>query len=99
MVYERLKTLTGNHITALAIDDLLKSAFEIEQTVDDAFRTELFQITDPHRKVPAYDGLQLINREVIIRYVRRETGEDAVRMDDGQRIYRPLRPDYRSRDR
>jgi ATP-dependent exoDNAse (exonuclease V) beta subunit len=70
MVYERLKTLTGNHITALAIDDLLKSAIEIEQTVDDAFRTELFQITDPHRKVPAYDGLQLINREVIIRYVR-----------------------------
>ena len=70
MVYERLKTLTGNHITAIAIDDLLKSAIEIEQTVDDAFRTELFQITDPHRKVPAYDGLQLINREVIIRYVR-----------------------------
>ena len=70
MVYERLMTLTGNHITALAIDDLLKSAIEIEQTVDDAFRTELFQITDPHRKVPAYDGLQLINREVIIRYVR-----------------------------
>ena len=70
MVYERLKTLTGNHITALAIDDLLKSAIEIEQTVDDAFRTELFQITDPNRKVPAYDGLQLINREVIIRYVR-----------------------------
>ena len=70
MVYERLMTLTGNHITALAIDDLLKSAIEIEQTVDDAFRTELFQITDPHQKVPAYDGLQLINREVIIRYVR-----------------------------
>ena len=70
MVYERLMALTGNHITALAIDDLLKSAIEIEQTVDDAFRTELFQITDPHRKVPAYDGLQLINREVIIRYVR-----------------------------
>ena len=70
MVYERLKTLTGNHITAIAIDDLLKSAIEIEQTVDDAFRTELFQITDPNRKVPAYDGLQLINREVIIRYVR-----------------------------
>ena len=70
MVYERLMALTGNHITALAIDDLLKSVIEIEQTVDDAFRTELFQITDPHRKVPAYDGLQLINREVIIRYVR-----------------------------
>ena len=69
-LYERLKELTGNHITTLAIDDLLKSAVEIEQAVDDAFRTELFQITDPHRKVPAYDGLQIINREVIIKYIR-----------------------------
>ena len=69
-LYERLKELTGNHITSLVIDDLLKSAVEIEQAVDDAFRTELFQISDPHRKVPAYDGLQLINREVIIKYIR-----------------------------
>ena len=69
-LYERLKTLTDNRITALAIDDLLKSAVEIEQAVDDAFRTELFQISDPNRKIPAYDGLQLINREVIIKYIR-----------------------------
>ena len=69
-LYERLKELTGNHITSLVIDDLLKSAVEIEQAVDDAFRTELFQISAPHRKVPAYDGLQLINREVIIKYIR-----------------------------
>ena len=69
-LYERLKTLTDNRITALAIDDLLKSAIEIEQAVDDAFRTELFQISDPNRKIPAYDGLQLINREVIIKYIR-----------------------------
>ena len=69
-LYERLKELTGNHITSLVIDDLLKSAVEIEQAVDDAFRTELFQISDPHRKIPAYDGLQLINREVIIKYIR-----------------------------
>ena len=69
-LYERLKELTGNHITALAIDDLLKSALEIEQAVDDAFRTELFQISDPQRKAPAYDGLQIINREVIIKYIR-----------------------------
>lgn len=69
-LYERLKVLTGNHITTLNIDDLLKSAVEIEQAVDDAFRTELFQISDPTRKAPAYDGLQLINREVIIKYIR-----------------------------
>ncbi len=69
-LYEQLKTLTGNHITALAIDDLLKRDVEIEQKVDEAFKTELFQIKDPTRKMPALDGLQLINREVIIKYIR-----------------------------
>ena len=68
--YEKLKALTGNHITALVIDDYLKRKIEIEQAVDDAFRTELFQIKDPNRKTPDYDGLQLINREVIIKYLR-----------------------------
>ena len=69
-LYEQLKALTGNHITALAIDDLLKSEVEIEQKVDEAFKTELFKINDPNRKMPALDGLQLINREVIIKYIR-----------------------------
>jgi CRISPR/Cas system-associated exonuclease Cas4 (RecB family) len=69
-LYEQLKTLTGNLITALAIDDLLKSGVEIEQKVDEAFMTELFKIENPHRKMPALDGLQLINREVIIKYIR-----------------------------
>ncbi len=68
-VYERLKALTGNHITALAIDDLLKGT-EAEQAVDAAIKSELFQIKDPSRPMPPLDGLQLINREVIIRYVR-----------------------------
>ena len=69
-LYERLKVLSGNYITTLAIDDLLKSAVEIEQAVDDAFKSELFQVSNPLRKVPAYDGLQIINREVIIKYIR-----------------------------
>ena len=69
-LYEKLKALTGNHITSLVIDDYLKRTIEIEQAVDDAFRTELFQIKDPNRKMPNYDGLQLINREVIIKYIR-----------------------------
>ena len=69
-IYERLKTLTGNHITALAIDDLLKSEVEIEQAVDAAIKEDLFQIKDPSRPMPPLDGIQLINREVIIRYVR-----------------------------
>ena len=63
-VYERLMALTGNHITSSAIDNLLKSVVEIEQAADQAFQTELFPLT------PNLSGLQIINREVIIRYVR-----------------------------
>lgn len=69
-VYERLKTLTGNHVTTLAIDDLLKSEVEIEQAVDAAIKRELFQMKDLSRPMPPLDGIQLINREVIIKYVR-----------------------------
>jgi hypothetical protein len=35
-----------------------------------AFRTEFFQIKDPLCPMPPMDGLQLINREVIIKYIR-----------------------------
>lgn len=69
-IYERLKTLTGNHITTLAIDDLLKSEVEIEQAVDAAIKDKLFQMKDLSRPMPPLDGLQLINREVMIKYVR-----------------------------
>ena len=69
-IYERLKTLTGNHVTALAIDDLLKSEVEIEQAVDAAIKRELFQMKHLSRPMPPLDGIQLINREVIIKYVR-----------------------------
>ncbi len=69
-IYERLKTLTGNHVTTLAIDDLLKSEVEIEQAVDAAIKRELFQMKDLSRPMPPLDGIQLINREVIIKYVR-----------------------------
>ncbi len=68
-VYEYLMQLTGDRITALAIDDLLKNNIEIERIVDNAFKRELFQIKDPSRRLPPLDGLQLINREVIIRYI------------------------------
>ena len=69
-IYERLKQLTDNCITTLVIDDLLKSGVEIEQAVDMAFRSEFFQMTDLSRPMPPMDGLQLINREVIIKYIR-----------------------------
>ena len=62
--------MTGNHITTLAIDDQLKRGVEIEQTVDAAIKELLFQIKDPQRPMPPLDGLQLINREVIIKYIK-----------------------------
>ena len=50
------------HVTREALDQLLKSKIAIEKAVDDAFHKEL-----PHAVI---GGLHLINREVIIRYLR-----------------------------
>ena len=69
IVYQRL-TDRSRRILASDIDELLRSQVDIERAVDEAFRQQLFQITDPARPLPPLDGLQLINREVIIRYVR-----------------------------
>ena len=57
-------------ITALMLDDLLKETVTIERTVDEAIKQEFFKIDDPARPLPPLDGLQLINREVIIKYIR-----------------------------
>ena len=50
------------HVTREALDQLLKSKIAIDKAVDDAFHQEL-----PHAVI---GGLHLINREVIIRYLR-----------------------------
>ena len=52
------------------LDALLKSKGEIERAVDQAIKLELFHIEDPMAKMPKLNGLHLINREVIIRYLR-----------------------------
>ena len=57
-------------ITAFDLDKLLKDVVDIERAVDDAIKTEFFHFDDPKRPMPPLDGLQLINREVIIKYVR-----------------------------
>ena len=57
-------------ITAFDLDKLLKDVVDIERAVDDAIKTEFFHFDDPTRPMPPLDGLQLINREVIIKYVR-----------------------------
>ena len=60
----------SNAITSLMLDDLLKEEATIERAVDEAIKQELFKIKDPARPLPPLDGLQIINREVIIKYVR-----------------------------
>ncbi|MBR6320536.1 MAG: PD-(D/E)XK nuclease family protein [Prevotella sp.] len=69
-VYTRLME-RSHQIVASDIEALLKTRVDIERAVDQAFRTELFQIRDPHATFhPELNGLQLISREVIIHYLR-----------------------------
>ena len=56
-------------VYASSIEAVQKNTRLIEQTVDDAFQEELFK-ADNTRRRPDYNGLQLINRAVIIRYVK-----------------------------
>ncbi|MCH5312391.1 MAG: PD-(D/E)XK nuclease family protein [Prevotella sp.] len=69
-IYERL-TQSNSRITKSDIERLLKNGVEIEQAVDRAFREELFLIKNDRFFCPEYNGLQIINRQVIITYLRR----------------------------
>ena len=60
----------SNTITSTMLDELLKEEVTIERAVDEGIKQEFFKITDPSRPLPPLDGLQLINREVIIKYIR-----------------------------
>lgn len=59
----------GFQITANSIDYLLKQRKTIEDTVDNAIKKELFKL-DTAADMPELNGLQIINRAVIIRYMR-----------------------------
>lgn len=61
----------SNNITKNDIDTLLKNKVEIVKAVDNAFREELFKIKDNNSFCPEYNGLQIINREVIITFIHR----------------------------
>ncbi len=64
-LYKNIQTPDGE-ITKEAIDALLKERNHttVQRFVDEAFSEELFKGRKPH-----YDGLQLINREVICKYI------------------------------
>ena len=47
----------------------VESKVEVERAVDQAIKLELFHLEDPMAPMPPLNGLQLINREVIIKYL------------------------------
>ncbi len=70
IIYSRL-TQRDHRVQRSDIDLLLKQRADIERAVDEAFRTELFQIrTERPNFHPRLSGLQIINRQVIIHYLR-----------------------------
>lgn len=58
-----------HRISKDCIELVLKSKVDVERAVDEAFCKEFFKMETYAR--PEYNGLQLINREVIITYLRR----------------------------
>lgn len=68
-VYEHIMSMHGSHITKGFIEQMLKDKVKIEQIVDRAFTEELFQIKNGKTFHPDYNGLQIINRQVIITYL------------------------------
>ena len=69
-LYQKTMNSRSALITAEALEGCLKTKVDIERAVDEAIKLELFHIEDPMAAMPPLTGLQLINREVIIRYVR-----------------------------
>ena len=72
MVYEKLTEKSAT-IQATDIDYLLKTGVDIERAVDDAIQKNLFDTSKSSNKNTAphsLNGLQIINREVVIHYLR-----------------------------
>lgn len=76
IVYSRLME-RSHHILAEDIKEILKKKVDIERAVDEAFTLELFHLKPGTAPLPPLDGLQLINREVIIHYLRQLLTIDA----------------------
>lgn len=69
LLYKKLIDI--NHIVSeTKVNDILKHKELIERIVDEAFNRIVFNQKNENNR-PVYNGLQLINREVIIRYIRR----------------------------
>ena len=69
ILYEKMMQKSAT-IHKADIDYILKTKVDIERAVDAAMRKALFKLDDPRAKMPELNGLQIINREVIIQYLR-----------------------------
>ena len=66
-IYEDL-TAHGNLINKETLEHLLKDTVRLEAYVDKAFKELFFHI--PNDEKPEYNGIQLINSAVIVRYIK-----------------------------
>ena len=66
-IYNDLTT-HGNLITKEVLENLLKDNIRLETYVDNAFKELFFQV--PIDEKPEYNGTQLINSAVIVRYIK-----------------------------
>ena len=73
-IYEDL-TAHGKVINKEAVETLLKHPTKLESYVDEAFKELFFHI--PADEKPEYNGTQLINSAVIVRYLRQLLKHDA----------------------
>lgn len=69
LVYESL--LPKEMITKEDIEKLLTRKGALDGVLDEAFNIELFKLKEGTHRKPTLDGMQLINREVIEKYLRR----------------------------
>ena len=69
MLYEKMMQKSTT-ISKGDIEAVLKTKVDIERAVDAALRKELFKLQDAHAAMPELNGMQIINREVIIQYLR-----------------------------
>ena len=70
LIYDHLSDQGKRTITAEAIDRLVKENATIERFLDQAFSEKLFKVDGAGYR-PRYNGLQLLNRNVLLIYLRR----------------------------
>lgn len=76
LIYDELSSHCSRPVSREMIEALKKDRRRLEGFVDQAFEAELFKVSNPKAK-PQYNGLQLLNRNVILLYINRLLDYDA----------------------